>query len=94
MTARFEHSPTTFLAGKLTFNVSSNAMALDQIALVRRREPDIRGTAQFKADGAFEIDRASVSVLDLNADLNATALAQGRAVSGICILPRRRRTTS
>ncbi len=77
LTARFEHSPATFRAGKLTFNVSSNAMPLNQIALVRRPEPDIRGTAQFRADGAVEIKDSSLSVLDLNASLNATALAQG-----------------
>ncbi|HTA42436.1 MAG TPA: translocation/assembly module TamB domain-containing protein [Bryobacteraceae bacterium] len=77
VTARFEHSPATFMTGKLTFTASSNAMALDQIALVRRREPDIKGTAQIKAGGTLEINRASVNVLDLNADLNATALGQG-----------------
>lgn len=77
VTVRFDHSPTTFLAGKLTFNVSSNAMALNQIALVTRREPGIEGSAQFKADGAIEINRNDVSVLDLNADVNATGLGLG-----------------
>ena len=77
VTGRFDHSPTTFLAGKLTFNVSSNAMVLSQIALISRREPGIEGTAQLKADGAIEINRTSVSVLDLNADLNATGLGLG-----------------
>ena len=77
VTARFDHSPTSFLAGKLTFNVASNAMALNQIALISRHEPGIAGSAQLKADGAIEIDRANVSVLDLNADLNATGLGLG-----------------
>jgi translocation and assembly module TamB len=82
VTARFDHSPTTFLAGKLTFNVSSNAMALNQISLISRREPGIEGSAQLKADGAIEINRtsinrASISVLDLNADLNARGLGLG-----------------
>lgn len=76
-TGRFEHAPENFFAGKLTFNVSSNTMALNQIAFVRRREPDIKGTAQLKADGALEITRTTVSVQDLNADLNATGLGQG-----------------
>ena len=77
VTARFDHSAAPFPAGKLTFNVSSNRMALNQIALIRQREPGIEGTAQFKADGAIEINRTGVNVLDLNADLNATALGLG-----------------
>jgi len=88
LTARFDHSPTTFLAGKLTFNISSNAMALNQIALVRERQPGIQGTAQFKADGVVDVDlskvsgsrvnnNGSVNVVDLNADLTATALGLG-----------------
>lgn len=82
VTARFDHSATTFLAGKLTFNVSSNAVALNQVALIRRREPGIEGSAQLKADGALEINRIDinrndVSVVDLNADLSATALGLG-----------------
>lgn len=77
ITARFEHSPATFLGGKLTFNVSSNTMALSRIALVRRREPDIKGNMQVRADGTVEITRAGVNVVNLNADVSATALGQG-----------------
>ena len=77
VSARFDHSAATFLAGKLTFNVSSNTMALNQIALIRRREPGIEGSAQLKADGAIEFNRKHVDLLDLNADLNATGLGLG-----------------
>ena len=69
--------PLRAVPGKLTFNVTSNAMALDQIALARKHEPDSRGTAQVKADGVIQIDRKRVDVLDLNADLRATGLALG-----------------
>lgn len=82
LTARFDHSPASFRAGKITFSASSNTMALNQIALVRKREPEIRGTAQFKADGTIEVNRASLSVVDLNADLNATGLGQGQRSFG------------
>ncbi len=77
VTARYDHAPNTFTAGKLTFNVSSNAMVLSQIALVKQREPDISGTVQVKADGAIEIKSTGVDVMDLNADLTATGLMLG-----------------
>ena len=48
-----------FTAGKLTFNVSSNAMALNQIALLEANVSRSLGTAQFKADGAIEIEPAN-----------------------------------
>ncbi len=37
--------------GKLTFSVTSNAMALSQVALARKNEPNLEGTVQVKADG-------------------------------------------
>ena len=77
VTARYDHAPNTFTAGKLTFNVSSNAMVLSQIAVVKQREPDLSGTVQIKADGAIEIKSTGVDVMDLNADLNATGLTLG-----------------
>src|ERR1035438_5912375 len=40
--ARFDHPD------RLTFNVSSNAMALGEIAYAQKIEPGIRGTAQVK----------------------------------------------
>jgi translocation and assembly module TamB len=82
VTARFDRAATSggALAGKLTFDASSNAMALNQIALVHEKEPDLLGTAQIKAAGAIDIAGVSakgmaVSVLDLNASVNATALS-------------------
>ncbi len=77
---RFDHP------GKLTFTVSSNPMALGEIAFARKTEPDLAGTAQIKAKtGLSEIDRASargrVDVLDLNADLRLTGLVlDGRSL--------------
>jgi len=73
--ARFDHP------NKLTFNVTSNAMALDQIVLARKIEPNLAGTAQFKADGAITIGK-QVDVLDLNADIKATGLALGPRALG------------
>ena len=66
--ARFDHP------NKLTFNVTSNAMALGEIAIVRKAEPELAGTAQVKADGVMTVGR-QVDVLELNADIKATGLA-------------------
>jgi translocation and assembly module TamB len=68
--ARLDHP------NKLTFSVSSNAMALGEIAFARKNEPDLKGTAQVKADGVIQIDK-QVDILDLNADVRTTGLALG-----------------
>lgn len=73
---RFDHP------NKLTFSVTSNAMALDQIAFARKIEPNLEGTAQIKADGAIRIDNRKVDVLDLNADIRATGLALDKRALG------------
>jgi translocation and assembly module TamB len=73
---RFDHPD------KVTFSVTSNAMALDQIALVRKNEPNPEGTAQIKADGVIRIDGRQVNVLDLNADIRATGLALDKRALG------------
>ena len=82
VTARFDHAPGPVLAGKVTFDVSSNAIPVNQIAQVHAREPDLRGTARIKAAGVVEIseDKANkrhFSVTDINGDASATGLALG-----------------
>jgi translocation and assembly module TamB len=72
---RFDH------LDKLTFRVSSNAMAINQITLARKYEPTLAGTAQMSADGVVRIDRTQaktqVDIVDLNADVRTTGLALG-----------------
>ncbi len=66
-----------FAADRLTFNVTSNAMALDQIVIAHKIEPGLTGTAQVRADGVLQIRGKQVMVEALNGDLNATGLALG-----------------
>ncbi len=73
---RFDHPD------KLTFSVTSNAMALDQIEFARKNEPNLKGTAQIKADGVIRIGRRQVDVLDLNADIRTTGMALGARTLG------------
>ncbi len=67
--------------GKLTFSVSSNPMALGEIAFARKREPDLRGTAQAKADGVIRFGKR-LEILDLNADVRTTGLVLGTRALG------------
>jgi translocation and assembly module TamB len=69
-------------AGKVTFNISSNVIALNQLATVHRREPDLQGLAQIKADGTLEFHESPAhkpqfTILDLNGEATATSLALG-----------------
>jgi len=66
---------------RLTFSVSSNAMALGEIAFVRKNEPDMKGTAQAKADGVIRFGR-QLDILDLNADVRTTGLTLGTRALG------------
>src|SRR5581483_11192481 len=74
--ARFEHAGTHFPAGTLDLNLTSNTMPLNQIALVRRQQPDIHGYGKFHADGSVRISHDAkhdleFSLLNLNADASA-----------------------
>jgi len=66
-----------YAADKLAFSVSSNAMVLNQIALARKAEPGLSGTALIKADGVLQIHGKRIDFVDLNGDLNATGLGLG-----------------
>jgi translocation and assembly module TamB len=68
--ARFDHPD------RLTFNVSSNAMALGEIAYAQKIEPGLRGTAQVKTDGVIRFGQR-LDILDLNADIRTTGLTLG-----------------
>ncbi len=80
MTGEFHHTPgAPPLAGELSFNAQSNAMALNQIALIRARQPDLHGLAQFHSEGAARIRRNSAGeltfdLLRLNGDASASRI--------------------
>ena len=55
LTARRSGGQAPFPQGSTAFEVSSNSMPLNQIALVRARLPDIGGAAEFRATGVLEV---------------------------------------
>ncbi len=82
ITVRFAHAGTEFPAGTLEFNLTSNTMPLNQIALVRSRQPDIHGFGKFHADGTVRIahdakHELEFRLLNLNADASANSLELG-----------------
>jgi len=83
LSGRFEHAGTIFPAGTLEFNMTSNTMPLDQIALVRERQPNIQGFGKFHADGALKIDQDAKHELRFAlTGLNGDASANGVELEG------------
>ncbi|MBZ5725082.1 MAG: translocation/assembly module TamB [Acidobacteriia bacterium] len=73
LSATFDHEPKVFDAGRLRFQVNSNAMPLDQVRTLVKERPGVKGTVQVAIRG--EVDLASgkgadgLRVLDLHADI-------------------------
>lgn len=67
----------------LQIAANSNTMALNQIALIRERQPDIAGTAQFRGTATVRVTRDAANALrfDLTA-LNGDASANAIALAG------------
>jgi translocation and assembly module TamB len=55
LSARRSEAVDTLPTGRINFDIASNSMALNQIALVRARQPDIGGAMEFKASGSVDI---------------------------------------
>jgi len=77
--ARYDHQPGSFGNGRLSFQVDSNAMPLNQFQMARREYPGIHGTAEVHAAGLVEIAPAKrgdpgFRVTTLNGTLHASGL--------------------
>jgi translocation and assembly module TamB len=78
----YPHAGQPFPTGTLQISATSNAMALNQIALVRQRQPDIQGSAQFRgtatvvmSEDAKKVVHAEVTKID--GDGSATGIGLG-----------------
>jgi len=80
----YPHANQVFPAGTLEISANSNVMALNQIALIRQRQPDIQGSAQFRGSAALTISRDTKKALHfdltkIDGDGSATGIAlEGR----------------
>ncbi len=59
----YPHGGQHFLRRTLEISVASNAMPLNQIALIRQRQPDIEGSAVFKGSGTLRISQDAKKVV-------------------------------
>ncbi len=78
----YPHAGQLFPAGTLQISASSNSMALNQIALVRQRQPDIQGSAQFRGTATVRVGldakkAVHFDLTSLNGDGSATGIGLG-----------------
>ena len=69
--ATWSHQPENFAKGRLQFQVSTNAMPLDQIRTLEQRRPGLSGTIQATAAGTFDLP---LRIHSLTADITARSL--------------------
>jgi translocation and assembly module TamB len=79
LSATFDHAPDRFDAGRLRFQVTSNAMPLEQIHTLHEARPGVKGTVQVAADGDVELGparngRQGFRISDLHADVSLHGL--------------------
>jgi len=77
--AAYTHSPQGWNAGRLSFQISTNTMPLDQIQLLAKARPGIGGTIQATAGGVLDLAPASLGRLgfrigELHTDLSGQGL--------------------
>ena len=77
--ASFAHSPGRFDTGTLRFQISTNAMPIEQVHLLEAARPGAKGTIQVRARGAVDIvppenGRPGFRVRDLHAEVTGQKL--------------------
>ena len=77
--AAYDHGPNGWNAGRLQFQVSTNAMPLDQVQLLAKARPGIGGTVEANASGVLNVSppgqgRPVFRIGELHADLSAHGL--------------------
>jgi len=79
LAATFDHAPGRFDAGRLRFQVSTNAVPLEQVRTVQKLRPDVKGSVQVAANGDLDLAPAKdgkpgLHITDLHADIMARGL--------------------
>jgi translocation and assembly module TamB len=74
LSAAYRHNPGDLTKGRVRFEVSSNAMGLDQFQVITRQFPGIGGVLQVKASGEIETAHAAGQPFRIN-NLNGEATA-------------------
>ena len=79
LAAAFIHEPGRLDAGRIRFQVSSNAVPLEQVRAIEKLRPDLKGSVQVEANGDLDLSqpqggKPSVRIADLHADVSARDL--------------------
>jgi translocation and assembly module TamB len=69
LSATYDHAPDRFDAGRLRFQVTSNAMPLEQIHTLQEARPGLNGTVQVAAEGDVELGQQGFRISGLHADV-------------------------
>jgi translocation and assembly module TamB len=77
--ASYDHAAGSFDTGLLRFEITTNAMPLEQIATLAKARSGVKGTVEASAGGSIQIEPASrvrrgFRILDLRADIAARGL--------------------
>ena len=83
ISTHFDQNGAAFSDGNLDFNLTSNTMPLNEINLVRERQPDIHGFGKFHVDGMLRFSHDAKKQLQQDlVSLNADASANGLELAG------------
>ena len=87
LAASYEHAPGHFDAGRLRFQLATNAMPIEQIRMLEQQRPGAQGTLQFDANGAIDLappsgGRLGYGIEDLHANVAALGLRLGEQPFG------------
>ena len=74
LSATFDHAPDRFDAGRLRFQVASNAMPLERIHTLQEARPGLNGTVQVAADGDVQLGPPGFRISGLHADVSLRGL--------------------
>jgi len=79
LAATFDHAPGRFDQGRLRFQVSSNAVPLEQVRMVQKLRPDVKGSVQVEANGDVDLipsqgGKPGLRITGLHADVSARGL--------------------
>ncbi len=83
LNASYSHAATGFAPGKLTFNISSNDIQMNQIVTLHQREPDLLAVAKLTAGGeaSITLDKSGSPVAALSR-ITGDAVISGLQLAG------------
>lgn len=77
--ASYTHGANDLFPGKLSFNVDSNNIALNQVVTLHQHQPDLQGSAKLTASGAADVVRdkngnPALAITKIDGDVSAAGL--------------------